>query len=706
MDSGDAGRSGDAGLSGVAMTDGEASGRDGRRPGWAGLFWATVVVLVVGGFALSRSYGVQEVSSGTLPPVPPVPSTSTTSSSTVTIDGSNTVDPIDDDWMYQVTDVEVSPDGAVFVSAPVGLARLDGAGEWTLIDVEGLPAGTGLNDELFPVRYIKQVATGPDGLIWIGAFAMSHGDDEQFGGNLDRGGRRILWWVARLDGCWGPCSWTVFTSNEVPEFANGIGDLVVSPDGTVYASVGLDLLMMFDGDEWSSHEVPHPTGGGGVPYPWSISLAVGNDGLVWAGSNYDTGEVQVLRFDGTGFARYITDDGLASDNIVQVTSAGDGTIWAATERSGIARFDGTSWTSYTTADGLLSDDAVIAAGADGTVWAAHFHDPPYGYSRFDGTGWTTYPFYGLVGGWIATVGPDGTLWTVSEEALVSFDGDTRTVYPSPFVDPDGVFRFMPVQWGIILDDSGPGIHTVSMIVDARPLTLDNVERLSGRLIWVPFGETVVDLCGIEIRQEGNGFLHIGDIFQTSEGCGSNPTAMQDAFDEIGLPETACVTVTVGGVDHEYCAPLGVPRNISVGSEPGTVTVSLDGLEGFERLAVDAWVVPLEPTEEWQRLGGTSFWPINQDPVFASEVIHPQGESYFDFVDGEAATFEPGTYRFIIEAYVPSGNMRYGCEMPIQVVEGEPFVVVLSSIPTYSGDGIHWTPLDELEYPDCPGRPSH
>ena len=291
--------------------------------------------------------------------------------------------------------------------------------------------------------------------------------------------------------------------------------------------------------------------------------------------------------------------------------------------------------------------------------------------------------------------------------MVSFDGTTRIIHASPFVQPEGSLTFTPVQWRINLDDPGPGVHTVFMEVDARPLTASLVDGLSGKLIW---DETVVDLCRIGIRNLEDGFLHIGDIFQTSEGCGSNPTAMQDAFDEFGLPETACVTVTVGGEDHEYCAPLGVPRNASVGSEPGTVTVVLDSLEGFESLAVDAWVVPLEPTDEWQPLGGTSFWPINQDPVFTSDVIHAQGESYRVYVDGQwgsvdgkAATFEPGTYRFIIEAYVPSGNMRYGCEMPIQVVEGEPLVVTFTSLPTYTGNGIFWTPLDELEYPDCPDQ---
>jgi hypothetical protein len=126
-------------------------------------------------------------------------------------------------------------------------------------------------------------------------------------------------------------------------------------------------------------------------------------------------------------------------------------------------------------------------------------------------------------------------------------GEIRTSQPAPTAE-----QFTPVEWGIALDGAGPGAHFVSMIADARPLKPDQVEDVSGTLIW---DETVVDLCNIEIRHVGDGFLHLGDIFGTNEGCGSNPTAMQDAFDEFGLPETACVAVRVGGLDHEYCAPL-------------------------------------------------------------------------------------------------------------------------------------------------------
>lgn len=151
-----------------------------------------------------------------------------------------------------------------------------------------------------------------------------------------------------------------------------------------------------------------------------------------------------------------------------------------------------------------------------------------------------------------------------------------------------------------------------------------------------------------------------------------------------------------------CLMFGLVGCDDAESAPGTITVSLDGLEGFEGLAVDAWVLPMEPAQEKQALGGTRLGVINGDPYSGSDVMHPQDvERYWDVVAGEIATFQPGTYRFIIEAYVPSGRMRHGCEMSVQVVEGEPLVVTISSLPTYTDDGFHWKPDDQLLYPDCP-----
>lgn len=40
-------------------------------------------------------------------------------------------------------------------------------------------------------------------------------------------------------------------------------------------------------------------------------------------------------------------------------------------------------------------------------------------------------------------------------------------------------------------------------------------------------------------------------------------------------------------------------------------------------------------------------------------------------------------------------------MPIEVVEGKALTITISELPQYTGDGWHWTPNDQLQYPDCP-----
>ena len=126
--------------------------------------------------------------------------------------------------------------------------------------------------------------------------------------------------------------------------------------------------------------------------------------------------------------------------------------------------------------------------------------------------------------------------------------EIRTFEPSSIT-----LQFTPVEWDIGLGNGTQGVDTLYTIVEARPLLPEHVEDVSGRLIW---SETIVDLCGITIRDAGPGFVHIGDIYQTAEGCGANPNAMQETFDQFGLPELACLVITAGGVEHEYCAPLG------------------------------------------------------------------------------------------------------------------------------------------------------
>ena len=139
-------------------------------------------------------------------------------------------------------------------------------------------------------------------------------------------------------------------------------------------------------------------------------------------------------------------------------------------------------------------------------------------------------------------------------------------------------------------------------------------------------------------------------------------------------------------------------------QPGgtTITVSLDAIQGLRGHAVSAWVLPVELNEDKDAIGGTQFSNITDDPFSDSKKIQPQDEDrYFDVTTGESPIVEPGTYRFIIEAYVPSGPMHYGCEMPIEVDGREPLIITVSRLPTYTGGGFHWTAPEQLKYPDCP-----
>ena len=421
------------------------------RPRWTVLLVAGAVVLVVGGFALSRDYGVQSI-----PPPPDLeevatPTTSGSTSSTVTTvpDSSLATDqPVNIrsfDWMYEVSDIAVAPDGSAYVTSGAGVASLNSEGEWVLLDIDGLPEGPG-TDSGWPGRIVDQITIGPDGTVWLAGMATSHADDYQFGGILDGWGwddGRFLYWVASRCPLCG--EWQVYTSNEVPELEGRVDDMAVAADGSLYASMDdSQRLLAFDGTGWESRRLP--TGWLWSGDPWAaFSMTVDRDSIWWAANSGRT----LIAFDGTDFTEHTVEDGLLED-IYQVTAGVDGTIWVATdpnsaEAAGVAAFDGTSWTVYTTADGLLSNHAVIATGADGTVWAVHSDDPPYGYSRFDGTRWTAYEFGLPVGDRQAAVAADGTLWSKDNQLAISFDGITRTIYPAPFTQLEGSFRFTPGQ---------------------------------------------------------------------------------------------------------------------------------------------------------------------------------------------------------------------------------------------------------------------
>lgn len=156
---------------------------------------------------------------------------------------------------------------------------------------------------------------------------------------------------------------------------------------------------------------------------------------------------------------YTTRDGLASDIVLGIKQAEDGTLWFATNQ-GISRFDGT-WRSFTVEDGLaapLIQDLCI--DRQQRIWCA----TQEGLSAYDGIGWKTY----LKGRNVTSIGEDskGNLWgTMQRQEIFRYDGESWDFSFFPAMPPTiGLIDAQDYLWlrslplGLIRFDGKEGHH--------------------------------------------------------------------------------------------------------------------------------------------------------------------------------------------------------------------------------------------------------
>ena len=240
------------------------------------------------------------------------------------------------------------------------------------------------------------------------------------------------------------------------------------------------------------------------------SIAVGDDGVVWLGS--DGGGIS--RFDGEVWATYTTQDGLLSDNVWSVAIAPDGTVWAGTWL-GVSHFDGETWINYTTDDGLVSDSVTALAISDAGIWAASCR----GVAEFSEESWIASvtgesPTRECINS--VAVTPDGVLWaSVYDRGVLRFDGETwstslpreelphgvRALFASSdghvwaATDGSGLYRLDGSTWEIVRSADGSG-RVYSLVV-----TPDETA-------WIGVGGGFDVINGTEFREEAI----VGDFF--------------------------------------------------------------------------------------------------------------------------------------------------------------------------------------------------
>jgi hypothetical protein len=317
-------------------------------------------------------------------------------------------------------------------------------------------------------------------------------------------------WVAHYQGVshFDGADWTTYPSEKLGsgEYVDLLRDIVISPDGTVWA-VTDSSIARFDGEGWQVFEE-----GQGFDQAYDFQrIIVDNEGRPWATDNR-----VLLMYDGTTWeviecpsSDYI--EGFAIDEF--------GRVWVGT-RSGVSVFDGSEWITYDVKNGSLSTNRVESLAIDerGRVWVA----TAWGLSVFDGEQWVTYHMHnsGLLDGWnehilIVGTGPDlpepeekptgsisgqimqdGQPWgNMGVEVCVlnlgafQYFGDTpcdgQPFLRSTTADADGKFS---------IPDLPPGRYfLVVQLSDTKWLVWDQPGSSFGRVLVRPGSETVVNV---------------------------------------------------------------------------------------------------------------------------------------------------------------------------------------------------------------------
>ncbi len=433
------------------------------------------------------------------------------------------------------------------------------------------------------------VWTSPDGVTWTRVTdipdTVRGGEDNYELGMVTTGGPGLVAMTAPTVGMGGtgPGEIAVLVSSDglswtdVAELSRDaiVSDVTAGGPGLVVAghvpygdpALVEDSTVAFwtspDGSTWSQ-----------APYDEAVfgdqtsvaAVAAGGPGLVAVGSGDEGAAAAVWTSpDGLTWTRVPHDKAVFGDAwMTDVIVGGPGLVAVGSSLEGREVWtspDGVSWTRLP--DEAFWPDQGPWGGPSNELVSMGSHlviidDEVRMWSSADGTTWVL-PVAGLGGG-------DGSVIAAaandSKIVVIVSLGDTPAIWNVTFEFHDidrseAISTSSRLQegevWKIEFDDAGPGIHTVFMITTFPIREADLVRALGGRLVWE---DAEIELCGIGIRSVGDGFVRIGDIFQTTEGCGTN-TGMQQAFDDHGLPETACVYVRADGVDDEYCAPLAI-----------------------------------------------------------------------------------------------------------------------------------------------------
>ena len=316
-----------------------------------------------------------------------------------------------------VMDVAFDTAGVAWLATTEGVVRWKpgAATSQAYGEADGLPSAS-----------VARVAAGPDGSVWVagaGWVARLAPGEERWTAWTEFGGKR----AADVGGIAIGGDRTAWAAVTTLDGAPALARLVAAP------APGATGSLAYPGP-WTL--VPSPIES--FSTPWTAELVIDGEGRVWAAT---LGTSALYAWDGStwtlmGSRAELGGDPSLPGDVSLAGTATDGSIWVTLPAmcmsasgpcpdpgNGIARYDGTGWTRYDTADGLLGTDVNLHIGADGSVWATYSRLPG-AISRFDGTRWLTQAATVPDGARAVGAAPDGRLWLAGTDDLYATDGNT------------------------------------------------------------------------------------------------------------------------------------------------------------------------------------------------------------------------------------------------------------------------------------------
>jgi ligand-binding sensor domain-containing protein len=413
-----------------------------------------------------------------------------------------------------------------------------------------------------------------------------------------------------------------------------------------------------------------------VDYNYMKDVAFDKEGNTW----YATFAAGVLKYDGSVWTNYTSEDGLASDSTHAITCDAEGNIWVVTLK-GISVYDGAEWTSYFEANDSDRTDfrfGTIEADSFGNIWVVK--DP--GMLKYDGSEWThvfaftarsddpiavaTDSIFWLGGDWGVSyykgddTGWDGTwIHYTTEDGLVDnhvraieIDGDGHVWFGTE----GGVSEFDGTSWTSYTEDNGlPNNDVIDITIDAEgkiwcasPLS---VSVFYGQNWTTPEQPDVAPGLIHSVVAADDGTILIGINFGTMFNSylkydGSDWTAME-SYDE-------CVAGYVSAIAEDD------QGNKWFGTNAG-VSKFTDGI----------WTT--HTTEDG--LSGQRVYDILVDPDGNIWCGTPGGVSVFNGTGWTSYTMDDGLATNVIRAIAldGSGNLWAGSEMGVSVFDGTSWI---------------------------------